>query len=555
MNRQKTENKSTFYFAKEEGISAYWRRNHSTVPAIELTQLLVSLRKLTGFLGMNVGQIIWDGMKLPDEDISTIILDPSVIRGKYPVPAIKTDYLVGITVREACSNIEWSEKAAKLAWDKTYMDEGTRHKFKLFLSIIEKIYLDLKVNNTVLNLYTEVARKNEFNQAKREFIPSPSLEEFMYYCWMLADKSCRMREVFLMNHDEEKLPEIEALYREPLFIVLNSMEAILESFKKNSVLERCNFRSNVYVEIWNSLLKYITMWPADRQTALMLTGGEGASVQNKQKISAGTLKAIENAINDFYDFSSDLVKIADRSETLVTTRTNNLTIPMEEKMDKQMYLHIKAALRTKSKNNKKISRGLQSGKIDPRRIYRAPVTGNIFMYNKAVYELNNDVVLLIDASSSMVGPKWKTTQRIFSSIYEALKDFNKDTRVFAYYEAENICMLSELVQKRKLYTVVPRGKTASGEAIIATALMLLKKKRMKRPLIVHITDGASNWGCGVESAIEFCKEKNIGLITLGIGTNPSTRALLEDEYGKQVRFIDNINTLPKHFSELVNIIA
>ena len=111
------EQEKKFYFTNEEGISEYWRRNKSTVVAIEMAKLLSALRKLTGYLGMNVGSIIWKGMKSPEET-SAIILDPSALKGKYPIPAVKTDYMVGITVREAYRRIEWSEKAENMAWEK-----------------------------------------------------------------------------------------------------------------------------------------------------------------------------------------------------------------------------------------------------------------------------------------------------------------------------------------------------------------------------------------------------------------------------------------------------
>jgi len=82
-----------------------------------MAKLLSALRKLTGYLGMNVGSIIWKGMKSPEET-SAIILDPSALKGKYPIPAVKTDYMVGTTVREAYRRIEWSEKAENMAWEK-----------------------------------------------------------------------------------------------------------------------------------------------------------------------------------------------------------------------------------------------------------------------------------------------------------------------------------------------------------------------------------------------------------------------------------------------------
>jgi len=78
---------------------------------------------------------------------------------------------------------------------------------------------------------------------------------------------------------------------------------------------------------------------------------------------------------------------------------------MEEKLDRQLFYRLKASLQLRSRRRNLISRGLKSGSIDPRRLYRAPITGEVFMYKKATYEMDNDIILLIDASSSMIGPK------------------------------------------------------------------------------------------------------------------------------------------------------
>ena len=101
-----------------------------------------------------------------------------------------------------------------------------------------------------------------------------------------------------------------------------------------------------------------------------------------------------------------------------------------------------------------------------------------------------------------------------------------------------------------MFTVLPHGKTASGEAIIATALNLKNKTRKCR--IVHITDGASNWGCGVGEAISYCKKNNVGLMTLGIGCSVASKQSLRDEYGKLVQFVDDTEQLPRLFGNLLN---
>lgn len=538
----------------EDGISEFWRRNKSTVVAKELSQLLAALRKLTGYLGMNVGSIIWEGMKQPEET-SAIILDPVLIRGKYPVPAGKTDIVVGVAVREAYRRIEWGEKAERLAWEKAgWMNQDQRYKFQIFIQMAERIYLDILANRTVLGLYAEAARMHDFNQAKANFLTPPSLEELLYYWWFIVaqqDISKDPTEFFLMLYPETALVELNVLYCEQLkWICSLTRQRLNVCLTKRSVLERCHYRSELYVEQWNALIDTVKSWAADRKTKLK--GDDVAPPAKAPRISDATLKAIEATLSENLDYTCSVRNICDDDKETVTIKTSKIILPMEEKLDRQLFLKLKASLRLNSRNRNVISRGLKNGKIDPRRLYRAPVTGEVFMYKKPVYELDNDIILLVDASSSMVGPKWRQSQRIFYAIFEALKELNKNTQVFAYNEAFNTCYLTKLTQDGKIYTIIPRGKTASGEAIIATALLIKKRGRLRKPLLIHLTDGASNWGSEVSYAINYCKKEKIALLTLGIGCNKKSRGELIDEYGELVEFINDIKTLPRKFTELVN---
>ena len=69
------------------------------------------------------------------------------------------------------------------------------------------------------------------------------------------------------------------------------------------------------------------------------------------------------------------------------------------------------------------------------------------------------------------------------------------------------------------------------------------KGRNKKPFLIHITDGASNWGCGVGDAIAYCRKEKINLLTLGIGCSPANKQTLKKEYGNLVQFIDRIDEL------------
>lgn len=534
----------SFYVPGEEGISEFWRRNKSTVVSLELARLMLALRKLIGYIGLNIGSIIWKGMK-PPEETSAIIIDPGLVQGKYPVPASKTDNVVGITVREAYRRIEWSEKAEQFTREKAGAPKTLSKQFQKYFTFAEKIYLDLLANRTVLGQYAEVARLNEFQGAKRGFPPPPSLEEFLY-CWWLTAAA--------RNGGQGQDGQAAAGQTDSYSQLLSKLSPITDRLqgeclsKRGGVLERCDCRAGIYAELWPEVMDAIKSWPVDDEYDEHNV--DDIIADSGYQISEATAQALENALAESIDLTRPVLAILGEKE-VVEIRTGRLVMPMEEKLDQNIYMRLKASLRLRSKKRSLISRGLESGSIDPRRLYRASMTGEVFQYKKYVYEMDNDVALLIDASSSMIGPKWKKSQQIFSALTAALVEMNSETRVYAYNEASNTCYITELLREGKLYTIIPRGKTASGEAITATALLLQKQKHRRRPLIIHITDGASNWGGDVRQAVEYCRRQHIGLITLGLGCHALSQLELKQQYGDQVRFVDDIRTLPKKFAELV----
>ncbi len=120
---------NSFDIKGEEGISEYWRRCKSPVESRELANLLLSIRKIVRYIGPNVGNIIWSGMK-SSKGASEINLNPSLVVGNYPVPGDKTDYAIGVVVKEAHKQIEWSERVINLVGRKL-TKASTDHTYRL----------------------------------------------------------------------------------------------------------------------------------------------------------------------------------------------------------------------------------------------------------------------------------------------------------------------------------------------------------------------------------------------------------------------------------------
>jgi len=549
-----------FSFAGGDGISDYWRTNKSPIETKELANLLRSTRRITTYIGPNVGNVIWNGMRSISVE-TDIALDPQLVLGRYPIPSDKTDIAIGTVIIKALKQTEWSQRAI----DQTFAiyaksQADVNYKLKMFLEMAEQIYIDTISNRSILGLYTEKHRNSSFHETKRYFVQPPSLGELINIWWLMAgDRSgCKYQKEFTREIHSVRGYDLEQHYKGPL-LLLNSIirELIEECPKISSVVDRCTYRVGLYSRVWRELKDITKFWTGDRFDPLMSQKPsenndilEGTSDLQKTIQSKLAEEVEANLTEEVFDLTEDIGRILGEDSDVVPIKVTDNVIPLIEPLDRELTYKLYIALRSHAKKRNIFTRGLKSGKLDSRRLYRAPINGNIFCYKKQELEMNSDVVLLVDATGSLGGPKWKLVQRIYHALFEAVNSFNSNTRIFSYSEVRGECTLTELTPSHGMfYTVIPRGKTASAEAIIATALML--KKHSKRPFIIHLTDGASNWGSEVKLAIDYCKQKKISLKTLGFGCSSSNMVGLKEEYDNQVVFVEGLKELPKEFAKLL----
>jgi hypothetical protein len=547
-----------FYIEGEDGYSEYWRRDKSPSEIPELARVLRSIRRISRYVGRNVGEIVWEGMQIK----SGISLNPAFIMGKYPLPAHKTDVAVGMSIHKSYQVTEWSERFKGMILQELTLSPVQEFKFKLFFDMAEKIYVDLLSNRKMLGLYTEKHREWEILERRKYFLAPPSVEELLYIWW---ERSARRKDsvcgevVARAAAIEVSEPSvIEKFYKEPL-AVLDSIVGRLD--KKCTeipyVSERGAFRISLYRSIWDELLRYISSWPGNSVDPFAFPRDEVDETELEEEHPAITSKisdssaAIEKEMKrGGGDYTEDIRSIVINKNEVVPIKENDVVMLADKKVDAKLLNDLRMVVQAVSIRNKSYNRGLVTGKIDRRRLYRATTTGTVFLQKKERYEIQNNFVVLIDCSGSMADPdKWARTQTVFQTLFAAIKGFNKKARLIGYNEVNNICKITELFRYGAFYTVYPNGKTASGEAIMATVLSL--KGDYKRPFIVHITDGASNWGVSVKEAIAYCEEKKVNLLTLGIACSPSNKMALRNEYGNKVEFIDNIDALPRLFKNLL----
>jgi hypothetical protein len=237
--------------------------------------------------------------------------------------------------------------------------------------------------------------------------------------------------------------------------------------------------------------------------------------------------------------------------SVVAVENNHIVLPADNYVNKKLLQDLASVFKSIAVRKSTYNRGLTCGSIDRRRLFRAHTSGTIFNIKKNEFNLLNDITLIIDATGSMAEThKWEHTQEIFQTLFLAVRKFNANASIYAYNEVRNRCMLTQLYQKGLFYTIQPHGKTASG-SIIKTLARQVKGKN-KKPIFIHITDGASNWGCPVKEAIAACRTNRILLLTIGINCSEENQQLLEIEYGNLVQFADTAEMLPSIMRHLLN---
>ena len=539
--------KPSWYF---KGDSNYWRVTRSGSEAFELAGVLRSLTTVVGHIGMNVGRITWAGDISLDADRESIVLQPDFIMGDYPVPPGKMDVLTGVCIHEALRQSEWSG----FTWKEVMKQDPSFDKrsnfikkdilWKLF-GAGENIYLEQCVSKNILGDYTRHARKILILGLLRDPKRNPT-------SWHLFD----LWEQTLL--DGVSYDNLHSLYDEPLnYLIKNSKKfEPIAANRNQSVTIRCKNRAEVYLEMFAAIEPMIKKW--ERDPVSFFEYGKTKIRKKKKKKEKKTIvhHAISPDLWEDIDLelsrgSKDLTplikKVCNNDPNVVRTTMSNFTIPASAAANRQLVGRLKNIFQYYAQRVKKINRGLESGKIDRRKLYRALIDRRCFKIEQMLPEFAWNFSVVVDASMSMAGFKWRVVENTMTSLRKSLEGYQNKLKIYGYFEWDGVCMVSELLRDNILYSIAPTGRTPSGQAIIAAA-MFMPRKTKQRKFILHITDGESNAGADVGYALDYCQQENIEIMTLGCSYTDKDKLI--KQYGKQLQFLDTIDELPRALERL-----
>jgi hypothetical protein len=541
--------KPSWYF---KGYSNYWRVTQSKSEAAELAGVLRSLSRVVGHVGMNVGRVTWAGQMAPDIDEQSIILPLDFILDDYPLTQGKMDVLVGVSVHEALRQCEWSESVwVEMLKKRPELNEHSNFIRKdvlwKFFSAGENIYLDKRIGGTILGDYVSKSRKVLIEGTSRDPSRNPTP-------WNLFD----LWEQMIL--DDVSFPKINPLYEEPLN-KLQKGTSVLDSIAGNgrqSVIGRCRSRADIFLNMWGEIEPHFQGWELDPVTHFE-KGAASRKVTKKKRQKKDQVKDRKAISEDTWeDINIELARgskdltpmirlICNNDEKVMRTTITNFTVPASAATDRQLVVRLKNVFQYYAERVKKVNRGLDSGKIDRRKLYRALIDGRCFKIEQMIAEFAWNFTVVIDASMSMAGFKWRIVENTMSALHKSLQGYQNRLNIFGYFEWDGVCIISELLRKDVLYSIAPTGRTPSGQAILAAAL-LVPRETKRRKFILHITDGESNSGVDVRYALDYCKQENIDMVTLGCGYKD--KDVLIEQYGKRLQFLDTIEELPKAVEHL-----
>jgi hypothetical protein len=550
--------------------SRYWRKNISCHEATEMAAVLAAMRKVTSHIGGNVKPLYWRGMYCPSD--GAIFLDPDEIKGTYPVPYRKIDFLVGQVVRDSFLCLEWNEWVREEVKKRaSSMGQELDRYLDYLIIAAEEIYIDELVRPSVWSLYlSKYFRFQSRTKGKRD--PSlPPVPSSLASIWR--------KNIFLQFFPDN----LHHYYDDLMRILLDSTVAIKGVKKLATVVERRESRVDIYLGMWNKVCQVISQWErfdlSPDGVGIQDESGQKVKMEKQEDDTEDDPSSEDENLDSSEELKQELAEeissILDEGKTDLTKSIGAvLQDPDAEPMATVFSRGVAECIATVDNNQVKrlknifekqevmirksrkmrVKRGLDMGDMDVRRLYRVPFCENIFKRKEIKQnDLSWSIAIVADASASMgrrVGvsktfsSSWLMAEQTFVSLAEAAKGFSNHLEVYGYFELNGQCEVVRLYNKSKLFTLYPVGQTPSGQAILAVA-MIIKKTRNNKKLIIHITDGETNCGLDVAHAIEYCQKNRVDLITIGCGYNRKTQNILKEQYTTGIYLMDNIDRLPE----------
>ncbi|MBW2051060.1 MAG: hypothetical protein JRI85_02310 [Deltaproteobacteria bacterium] len=548
--------------------SKYWRKNRSTHEAAELALSLRALRKVAACFGSNAKPVFWKGMVDANDD--NILMDMGNVKGGYPIPHYRFDMLVAKVVQAETAVLESSDLVVdKVLSEAPEAPDFAKPYLEKFINAAEDIYIYELNRSKIWSYYLTQAWQAELLYEKKN-MTLPLTADGLANMW----------------RDEAILGEVnEALrhfYGSLMEVLRDYADAVRALIADSSPEERSGQRINLYLKMWTDIYEIISSWKEhllnpgvitvfDKvDSEIEVSGGETGEDDGDEANRLTEKQESDGLDPDLADEVSDLLEdiTADQAQTLAVKNPSvrslgtvvlRSEIKSEVKPDelivrrlRRIFKRQKAQIR---RSKKVMRRALPAGKLDARRLYRVPLDEKVFK-NRQVPRTDHmwQICIVTDASASMAGrgqdqTPWEVAEKTFVSLATAAKGFKNHLDIYAYNEEKRICKLTKLYHGSEIYSILPAGRTPSGQAILTAAIMLNQK--YKKSMVIHITDGAANCGLPLGEAVNYCLNNHIEVFTIGCGCTRQTKKFLRESFPPgRLYFMQDINYLADGLEQL-----
>lgn len=186
---------------------------------------------------------------------------------------------------------------------------------------------------------------------------------------------------------------------------------------------------------------------------------------------------------------------------------------------------------------------MQGTRIDPRKLHRAPTGGAIFKKVTQGKKLDTAIMVLVDRSVSMSGPRMELATKAALAASLAFNHQGVETSVMAFPYKDGNALLKSFdaraaAQVSKYESIGTGGSTPMAEAIMG-ACIALAQHRYQRKILLVTTDGDPDNLQATLEAISLARRSGMQVLGIGIQLDASR------VFGKQFSTcVNNINDLP-----------
>ncbi len=481
-------------------LSEQWRINKSAIKELEYVEVLRSLRRIVAYHTKlyDIKYVTKAGARpfYAEHNVRrnvkpVIYINPKAVKdsNEFPLPGDKFDVLCGLTLHGLAHILVGSFDVSYKCWDDVS---------RLVMEVGEEVCAD--------NYFAKNSKQWKYIRMARDFYGEVEL------CCNtgnpLLDALTAYTSMVIYN---KPVTDISEIGKELLLIISREFHDLTTRSPDD--------RARVYKEVARQIQERLGLEAqkvidnytgrgireqAEKASANMLKEWAGDETHLNQKEAVEIEKLLAEETSDVSRLVSYLTSdLTDRSgrysrPNAVITKNAGAVSQQYWEPDEKLVKALLWLRNIKTSRDTVILRAQETGKIDKRRLYRAPIDGLVFRDTRTKKKIKKRIWLLMDNSSSM-----RSHAEMFK-LCAAVKGVLPEARIYSYHATYGRTEIIRLDSRRRMIRIKDVGDTPSGDAIIYVGHVL---QQAGGGLLIHFTDGTVNSGISILGAYQVVERK------------------------------------------------